>query len=136
LDDWLSYSPVGLILPKQGWKVHISACLDNAVRVLEKVWDYCLEHQLAFKFLRSPRVLLMRNSKYAGRGSSGKFITVYPRDDAETEKVCRELDQLLAGEPGPYILSDVRWGDGPVYVRYGGFANRFCIDAGQVVPAI
>lgn len=136
LDDWLSYSPVDLTLPNQGWKVHVSACLDNAVRVLETVWDYCLEHRLAFKFLRGPRVLLMRNAKYAGRGSSGKFITVYPRDDVETEAVCRGLDALLAGEPGPYILSDVRWAAGPVYVRYGGFASRFCIDAGQVVPAI
>lgn len=136
LDEWLSYAPEGVTLPPQGWKIHVSACLDNAVRVLEAVWDYCLAQRLAFKFLRGPRVLLMRNSKYAGRGGSGKFITIYPRDEAEAESACRDLDRLLKGEPGPYILSDLRWGAGPVYLRYGGFASRFCIDGGQVVPAI
>src|SRR5690606_6672782 len=110
--------------------------LDNAERVLQAVWDYCLAHRLAFKFLRGPRVLLMRNSKYAGRASSGKFVTIYPCNEDELEVACRDLDRLLSGEPGPYILSDLRWGAGPVYVRYGGFASRFCIDAGQVVPAI
>ncbi|MEH1016638.1 class III lanthionine synthetase LanKC [Micromonospora sp. CPCC 206060] len=135
--DWLIYGPEGGSLPPQGWKVHISACLDNAERVLDKIFDYCVPRGLSFKFLRSPQTLLLRNAKYAARGSSGKFVTIYPRDDAELELTCKELDELLAGEPGPYILSDLRYGSGPVYVRYGGFAARYCLsEDGQVVPAI
>ncbi|MFG3706494.1 class III lanthionine synthetase LanKC [Micromonospora sp. NPDC047670] len=137
LDDWLIYAPQGGTLPQQGWKIHVSATLDNAERVLDTVWDYCVPRGLSFKFLRGPRTLLLRNSKYASRAASGKFVTVYPRDDAELELVCKELDELLAGEPGPYILSDLRHGAGPVYVRYGGFAARYCHSPdGQVVPAI
>ena len=70
-------------------------------------------------------LLHLRNAKYAGRGASGKFVTIYPADERATP-----ADSLtswaaeLAGEPGPYILSDLRWGDGPLYVRYGGFAQR------------
>lgn len=137
LDDWLIYGPDGGSLPQQGWKVHISAGLTNAERVLDTVWDYCVPRGLSFKFLRGPRTLLLRNSKYAARAASGKFITVYPRDDAELELTCKELDKLLAGECGPYILSDLRYGAGPVHVRYGGFAARYCHSPdGQVVPAI
>ncbi|WP_433393780.1 class III lanthionine synthetase LanKC [Micromonospora sp. KLBMP9576] len=137
LDDWLIYAPEGGTLPQQGWKIHVSATLDNAERVLDAVWDYCVPRGLSFKFLRGPRTLLLRNSKYASRAASGKFVTVYPRDDAELELVCKELDELLAGEPGPYILSDLRHGAGPVHVRYGGFAARYCHSPdGQVVPAI
>ncbi|WP_192581579.1 class III lanthionine synthetase LanKC [Micromonospora sp. AMSO12t] len=137
LDDWLIYAPEGGALPQQGWKIHVSATLDNAERVLDAVWDYCVPRGLSFKFLRGPRTLLLRNSKYASRAASGKFVTVYPRDDAELELVCKELDELLAGEPGPYILSDLRHGAGPVHVRYGGFAARYCHSPdGQVVPAI
>ncbi|MEW2379190.1 class III lanthionine synthetase LanKC [Micromonospora sp. NPDC047812] len=137
LDDWLIYAPEGGTLPQQGWKIHVSATLDNAERVLDVVWDYCVPRGLSFKFLRGPRTLLLRNSKYASRAASGKFVTVYPRDDAELELVCKELDELLAGEPGPYILSDLRHGAGPVHVRYGGFAARYCHSPdGQVVPAI
>ncbi|SDY91973.1 Protein kinase domain-containing protein [Micromonospora pattaloongensis] len=136
-DDWLIYGPEGGSLPPQGWKIHVSACLDNAERVLDAVWAYCVPRELPFKFLRGPRMLLMRNSKYAARGSSGKFVTIYPRDEAELELACKELAELLDGEPGPYILSDLRYGAGPVFVRYGGFAARYCVsDEGQVVPAI
>jgi hypothetical protein len=136
-DDWVVLGPSDGSLPQQGWKVHVSACLNNATRVLDAVWDYCVARGIAFKFLRGPQMLLMRNAKYARRGSSGKFITVYPRDEAELELVCKGLAELLDGEPGPYVLSDLRIGDGPVYVRYGGFAARFCLsDDGEVVPAI
>jgi serine/threonine protein kinase len=136
LDDWIVYGPVGGSLPDQGWKVHIAACLDNADRVLDQVFEYCQFHGLSFKFIHGRSALLMRNAKYARRGTSGKFITVYPRDEAELELVCKELGDLLDGEPSPYILSDLRLGDGPVYVRYGGFAARYCIVDGVVEPAV
>ncbi|WP_432958679.1 class III lanthionine synthetase LanKC [Micromonospora haikouensis] len=137
LDDWLVHAPDGGSLPQQGWKIHVSATLDNAERVLDAVWDYCVPRGMSFKFLRGPRTLLLRNSKYASRSASGKFVTIYPQDTAELELACKELDALLAGEAGPYILSDLRYGAGPVHVRYGGFARRYCLSPdGQVVPAI
>ncbi|HKT00799.1 MAG TPA: class III lanthionine synthetase LanKC, partial [Rugosimonospora sp.] len=136
-DDWVVYGPRDDDLPLQGWKVHVSACLDNAERILTTVWQYCVPRGIGFKFLRGPQMLLMRNAKYAARGSSGKFVTVYPHGEAELERVCAQLGALLAGEPGPYVLSDLRYGDGPVYVRYGSFAARYCLSGdGQVVPAI
>jgi tRNA A-37 threonylcarbamoyl transferase component Bud32 len=136
LDDWLIYGPVGGSLPDQGWKIHVAACLDNADRVLHQVFQYCQIRGLSFKFIHGRAALLMRNAKYARRGTSGKFITIYPRDDAELELVCKELSDLLDGEPGPYILSDLRIGHGPVHVRYGGFAARYCVVDGVVEPAV
>lgn len=136
-DDWLVFSPPDLDLPMQGWKIHVSACLDNADKILDTVWDYCVPRSLEFKFLRSGPALWLRSSKYAPRGYSGKLVTIYPPDDAACERVLTELGELLDGEPGPYILSDLRWGNGPLYVRYGGFAARYCVtDGGQVVLAI
>lgn len=136
LDDWLVYGPVGGSLPDQGWKIHISTVLDNADRVLDQVFEYCRAHGLAFKFIHGRAALLIRNAKYARRGSSGKFITIYPRDEAGLEVAGKELAGLLHGEPGPYILSDLRLGDGPVHVRYGGFAARYCVVDSVVEPAI
>ena len=57
--------------------------------------------RLAFKFLRGPRVVMMLNSKYAARGSSGKLVTIYPADDDELELVLKELDEILARRPRP-----------------------------------
>jgi len=136
-DQWINFAPEPCLVPGQGWKIHVSAGLDNAERVIEAVWDYCVPRGLAFKFLRSRRTVLARNGKYAGRGGSGKVVTVYPVDDAELEVVCKDLDELLHDEHGPYILSDLRWAEGPVHVRYGAFKMRYTTDArGAMVPAI
>ncbi|WP_251061308.1 class III lanthionine synthetase LanKC [Streptomyces sp. ISL-100] len=135
--DWVIFSPDGVELPAQGWKIHVSACLDNARDILSDVWDYCVPRRVAFKFLPSEDNLLLANAKYAPRGSSGKFVTIYPADEAQLEVVLHELGTVLAGRPGPYILSDLRWESGPLYVRYGGFAVRTCVSPeGEVVPAI
>lgn len=137
LEDWLVYVPDDADLPQQGWKIHASASLGDADKIAGIVWDYCVEHQIAFKIVRSAQLLLLANSKYANRGSSGKFATIYPVDDEQFEVTLNELGLALAGFEGPYILSDVRWGDGPLYMRYGGFAERFCLsDSGEVTPAI
>ncbi|MFH8405912.1 class III lanthionine synthetase LanKC [Streptomyces sp. NPDC018019] len=141
--DWLHVTPVDADgqprpgLPAQGWKIHVSACTDNAEKTAAQVWDYCVARLIPFKFVPGPRPMHMRNSKYAERGSSGKFATIYPADEQQLHTVLRELGALLDGEPGPYILSDLRWHDGPLYVRYGGFARRFCVDEhGNLVGAI
>ncbi|MGP3983226.1 class III lanthionine synthetase LanKC [Streptomyces sp. KR80] len=137
MDDWVVYTPDGLESPSQGWKIHASACLDNAEEILTAVWDYCVPRRISFKFLRSKEVLFLANSKYASRGASGKFIAVYPVDEAQLERVLNELGPILHGQPGPYILSDLRWEAGPLYVRYGGFAERFCVSpTGRVVLAL
>ncbi|MFJ6079814.1 class III lanthionine synthetase LanKC [Streptomyces sp. NPDC092369] len=135
--DWLALRPVDAELPLQGWKIHVSACLDNAESVLDRVWRHCVDGGTAFKFVPSRYLLHQRNAKYADRAGSGKFITVYPADEAELERLVSELSDLLAGEPGPHILSDLRVGDGPVHVRYGGFTRRNCYDAdGELRPAV
>lgn len=100
LEDWCVHSPVGVELPAQGWKVHVSACLDNAERVLAAVAAYCRNRRIAFKFRRSPDALLLANAKYADRGSSGKFVTIYPVDVAQLEDVLTELGEVLDGSPG------------------------------------
>jgi Protein kinase domain len=137
LGEWQVQIPPGDPLPAQGWKVHVSASSENAERVLGRLFDYCVPRQLSFKFLRSPLALHLRNAKYAPRGASGKLAAIYPVDDACCERILAELNDLIGGEPGPYILSDLRYGEGPLFVRYGGFTERHCQNAGgDLVPAI
>lgn len=136
-DDWLTFGVESAVLPLQGWKIHVSACLDNAERVLDKVWEYCVPRGIEFKFLRSLGALVARVSKYAPRGYSGKLVTIYPPNESACETILNELGELLDGEPSPYVLTDLRWRRGPLYVRYGAFAMRYCIgDDDQIVPAI
>ncbi|MDG5804310.1 class III lanthionine synthetase LanKC [Streptomyces ossamyceticus] len=137
LGDWLVCRPTDVDLPPQGWKIHVSACPDNAQEILDAVWAHCVPRRIPFKFLPNVDVLFLANMKYAHRGSSGKFVTIYPRDEDQCERTLTELDAVLGGRPGPYILSDLRWGAGPLYVRYGAFDDRYCVsDAGVVEQAV
>lgn len=137
MEPWVHLAPAGAQLPLQGWKAHVSACVDDAQRTLDAVWDYCVSRKIAFKFLPTKNALIVRNLKYTDRGGSGKFITLYPRDEAVLESMLNDLGAMLSGVRGPYILSDLRWESGPLYVRYGGFVLRECLgERGEVVPAI
>lgn len=137
LESWLMHWPSAVTLPSQGWKVHVSACLDNAEAVLTTVGAYCTERSIPFKYLRGVDHLLLANAKYADRGASGKFITIYPTGEAELKQMLTDLDTVLDGSAGPGVLSDLRWGRGPLSVRYGGFAERYCLsDTGALVLAI
>lgn len=136
-DIWMHYAPHDVSLPLQGWKIHVSSCLEDALRVLGVVWDYCVPRGLAYKFLRSQSVAVMMNSKAAFRGSSGKLVTIYPPDEDQLELVLKELDEILDGVQGPYILSDLRYGGGPLFVRYGAFAEQHCLSStGERVLAL
>ncbi|MEU4391868.1 class III lanthionine synthetase LanKC [Kribbella sp. NPDC023855] len=129
-ETWMHYAPDGLELPAQGWKIHVSSGLDDAEQTLAAVWDYCVPRGIAFKFLRNEPVMVMVNSKSAPRGSSGKLVTIYPVDEAQLELVLKDLDDLLQGVRGPYILSDLRYAEGPLFVRYGAFVSRYCLNEG------
>ncbi|MEU2653880.1 class III lanthionine synthetase LanKC [Streptomyces sp. NPDC007325] len=136
-DDWLVCTPPAVRRPEQGWKIHASGCQDNAEKILDAVWDFCVPRGIPFKFLRGQHILRLRNLKYASRGSSGKLVTVYPADEAELRAVLEGVDAVVGGEPGPYILSDLRWNQGPLYVRYGGFVERHAVsEKGILEPAI
>ncbi|MFB4424069.1 class III lanthionine synthetase LanKC [Streptomyces sp. QL37] len=136
-EDWVIFRPPGAELPEQGWKIHVTATPENAERISRLVRDYCLEHGVYFKFLRSAAVLVRRSGKYGDRGSSGKFVTLYSLDEEMLTRLLDDLDDLLTGETGPYILSDLRWRSGPLYVRYGGFvAHLVRGPSGELVHCI
>ncbi|WP_314711791.1 class III lanthionine synthetase LanKC [Propionibacterium acidifaciens] len=130
--DWTSWSlstgngweyvmPPGMNMPEQGWKIHVSATMENAQKLLGDVASYCHASAVPFKFLPTRTELMRTNMKYAHRGGSGKFITIYPDDDEQCARIAAELDAIIGGAEGPYILSDIRYHGGPVYLRYGGF---------------
>ncbi|MCA2211688.1 class III lanthionine synthetase LanKC [Jidongwangia harbinensis] len=133
---WTHCRPPAAELPAQGWKVHVSACRDNAGKVLSAVWEHCVGAGHAFKFLANAAALDALNGKYAPRGSAGKFITVYPGDAGGCARTVRELGERLRGQPGPDIPGDLRCGDAPVFVRFGGFRPRYCWHRGRRVRAI
>ncbi|GGP79297.1 class III lanthionine synthetase LanKC [Saccharothrix coeruleofusca] len=126
--SWTFFQPVGAELAEQGWKVHVSVTAADAEETIDIVAKHCFAHRTPFKVLTDPRTHLRMNGKYAPRGSSGKLITIYPATRAALRCALDELDIALEGRRGPYVLSDLRWREGPLYVRYGAFKKMHTVD--------
>ncbi len=137
-DTWVHAQPLDTRLPTQGWKLHMSAGLSSADEVLRKALDVLVDAGVSFKVARSRAVLDALNWGFAGGSQIGKFMTVYPVDDAQAVKVAAALHEATIGERGPRIPSDRPLVAGSVvHYRYGSFATRYLrLATGEVVPAI
>lgn len=117
---WEGWTPRDWQPRVQGWKIHISATPECAEQTLVRTTEICLHAGAAFKFLPTIAELTESSSKQSDRGSAGKFITIYPDNDEQLAQLLDSLSTELAGQHGPYILSDLRYTDNaPVFVRYG-----------------
>ncbi|MFF3225018.1 class III lanthionine synthetase LanKC [Nocardia suismassiliense] len=121
--------------PDQGWKIHISSVPEQCEDALRIISAYCVAAHVHFKYLPDRGAFSRANAKYAPRNSSGKFITIYPRP-SQLHEILNALESMLSSFDGPYILSDVRWGSAPVFLRYGGFVRRMATLDGVVAHTI
>ncbi|MEU1820445.1 class III lanthionine synthetase LanKC [Streptomyces roseifaciens] len=125
-------------LPAQGWKIHVSSGHRHVHEVAASVIGYLTEHAIDFKIALDLNVFEMLNSKAVSRGSGGKLVTVYPRDDDEFRACLAGLARLLEGREGAYVLSDLRYRDcKALYFRYGQFLDTHTVDVlGRRLPRI
>lgn len=121
---WTRLTSPTAIATDSGWKLHIASTAERADAVLTLVAEHLLSRGVSFKHLRSPEVFRVMSAKYAPRTSAGKFIAVYPSSNAEFDDVVEELADVLNGDPGPTILTDLPLGSAPLHARYGAFRAR------------
>ncbi|MGW5425003.1 class III lanthionine synthetase LanKC [Streptomyces sp. NPDC003943] len=125
-------------LPAQGWKIHVSASHRTVRETAATVIGHLTEHEIDFKIALDLNIFEMLNSKGMHRGSGGKLVTIYPRDEHRFRTVLADLARLLDGAEGAYVLSDLRYRDNKaLYFRYGQFLPTHTVDAlGRRVPHI
>ncbi|MDQ4127842.1 MAG: protein kinase, partial [Actinomycetota bacterium] len=80
----------------------------------------------------------MLNQGAGGLSQIGKFITVYPRDDAQAVRLAVALDEATCGLRGPAIPSDRPLAPGSlVHYRYGSFGLKLIqAPSGEIQPTI
>ncbi|MGG4095834.1 class III lanthionine synthetase LanKC [Paenibacillus lautus] len=112
--------PKNFEFAKQGWKIHVSATPFNCKEILKIVNDICKKYVVAYKFVLDQQLLNIMLQKIWDRVSSGKFITIYPKNIENFYELIEVLHINLQGYEGPYILSDKRYKDSKVvFYRYG-----------------
>ena len=135
---WIQLRHAREVFPVQGWKLHVSASAVSAHDVLRRALPVLLAAQARFKVAASLRAL---NGLNEGRGQLsqvGKFITVYPGDDAQAVRLAVALDDATHGLRGPAVPSDRALRPGSlVHYRYGGFTPRVMqTPLGEVVSVL
>ncbi|MDN3353982.1 class IV lanthionine synthetase LanL [Actinomadura sp. DC4] len=122
---WTHAAPEGARLRDQGWKIHLSAVPPSAERVLDTVTPVLAEAGCPFKFAASPAEIARLTGRHFDRASAGKFLTVYPPDDAGVAALAEALHRATEGLAGPRILSDRPYRPGSlVHFRFGGFVRK------------
>jgi hypothetical protein len=125
--------------PEQGWKLHVSATVLNAPRVLARVGPLLKGLGISFKAPTSLQEVQRLNSGiYYAYSQVGKIITVYPRRDEEAIVLARRLHELTRRMSAPAVPFDLSYRSGSnVYYRYGAFKSyELELPSGGRVPAL
>lgn len=110
---------------RQGWKLHVSATILSAHRVLTACAPILSSCDVLFKGPVSLEELQKLNSGlHYGYSQVGKFLTVYPRSAREAKTLLSQLHAATKREAAPVIPFDCRFRpDSTVFYRYGSFAS-------------
>ena len=132
-DYWYSCSPPAATIPDQGWKIHISTRPRQSRQLLKAVVPLLVEADVPFKYTADAWLLRLHNAKFWPRAKSGKFITVYPREEGHFVALLKPLHEATKSFRGPRVLSDRRYPDSRVvHYRYGTFRpGRFMSPSGE-----
>jgi hypothetical protein len=124
--------------PAQGWKIHVSTNVINAVEILEAIVPLLAAERTSFKFALDREIASLMNSKSWARQGAGKFITVYPSNEEQFKSLIERLHLATKEFAGPYILSDKRYKESRViYYRYGGMTLNSVLDIkGEQIPVL
>lgn len=107
-------------LPCQGFKIHVSATLQNYQVILDKVYDLSCENNFTFKYISNYSLLEQYLGGTGPLWMTGKYITIYPETESRFEKLIRTIYDLVGKEDGIPIFTDQAFRDSKnVYYRYG-----------------
>ena len=124
---------------EQGWKLHVSATILNAVEVLKAVAPFLDSRQAFYKVPVSLHELQKINAGiFYDYALVGKFLTVYPQNVEQAVYFAERLHLLTEKFAFPAIPFEARFKpESSVFYRYGAFiVNELKTADGRVVLAM
>ena len=123
---WRSSGPHPDMLPRQGWKIHVSATVLSAAEVLAAVGPVLTSAGLFFKGVHSLAELKKLNcGLYYGFSQVGKALTIYLPSESQFRTVAPKLHAVTKHLSGPPVPYDVPFsGNSLVFYRYGAFQGH------------
>jgi hypothetical protein len=126
------------MLPHQGWKLHVTSPVPNAVDLVLRVLPVLREYDLCFKLPASLDGIIRMNSTQAGLTQVGKILTVYPASDVLLKDIVDRLRVVWRPPDPPAIRTDLAVSYSPaLWLRYGAFLGESVLDAlGRPQPVL
>ena len=116
-------------VPAQGWKIHISSQIKDAVDIFKIVYKISQLNNCSFKVVKNLKELKKINSPREMSPTANKFITLYPNSESEAKSMIFNLTSKLSEFKAQKILSDYQCGlHSPVHYRYGAFLKKQAYD--------
>jgi hypothetical protein len=126
---WRVFRSTESILPRQGWKLHVTASAPEASYLVESVLPVLRDAHTSFKIPSSLQGILYLNSGLLGSSQVGKILTIYPRDPDAAQLIANTLAALWPKSRGPVVPTDIPvTPSGSVSARYGVFAGEATFD--------
>jgi len=126
-------------LPSQGWKIHISANLNNAVDIFKTIGPLLSELDVSFKGVKSLIELKKINcGLFYGYSQVGKCFTIYPKNIPQLLLITDKLEKETARFTGPKVPYDLQNNNSSIiHFRYGAFTSLSLGNSNEdKVPAI
>jgi len=127
---WTGCSPEEWSPQDHGWKIHVSSAIERSEETLSACVPEIIRARASFKFCSDPKMLRLSLGKAWSRFQAGKFITIYPRHEAQFVELLHALHQKTKSFTGPHILTDKPYpGSRVVFYRYGAHVSSNRPDA-------
>lgn len=108
-------------LEEFGFKIHISATINNYKQVFDVVSELLEQEGAMYKYLSDVNKIYKNFSETESLAESGKFITIYPRNREDCIDLLEKIYQKLPYDlQGIYILSDRNYkNSNNIFYRFG-----------------
>ncbi|WP_257390048.1 hypothetical protein [Streptococcus pseudopneumoniae] len=110
-------------LPVYGYKIHISATLDNYKDIYNLLSPLLDDRKISYKYIYREEDVAYNFSIRESPANSGKYFTIYPKNNDAFRSILELLYQTIPKNmEGIYILSDRAYKDSnTIFYRYGFF---------------
>lgn len=110
-------------LPIYGYKIHISATLDNYKDIYNLLSPLLDDRKISYKYIYREEDVAYNFSIRESPANSGKYFTIYPKNNDAFRSILELLYQTIPKNmEGIYILSDRAYKDSnTIFYRYGFF---------------
>lgn len=125
-DEWIFFSSKKMDLPSQGWKIHLTATLNEFDKLCNEVLIELINLKVSFKIPSHASHFLKIQAGEYGDTQIGKIVTIYPCNTNYASYLLKILNEKWQDSVAPRVPEEPSTRpNGPVSCRFGDFQGLY-----------